>query len=105
MRQDFVQAAVVPHPNSYSHTNALEVASTLGPATTTTTTNNNTTPDVKSLVANPGPDQTVNEGLKNILLDGSKSHDLNGKITSYSWRQTTGPYVNLNSDIHTCCKI
>ncbi|MGB7953687.1 MAG: hypothetical protein WCF23_06875 [Candidatus Nitrosopolaris sp.] len=93
----FHTAAVVPHPNSYPHTNVLEVVSTFGPATTTTTTNNNTTPGVKSLVANAGPDQTVNEGLKNILLDGSKSRDLNGKITSYSWRQTTGPSVNLNS--------
>ena len=93
----FHTAAVVPHTNSYPHTNALEVASTLGPATTTTTSNNNTTPGVKSLVANAGPDQTVNEGLKNILLDGSKSRDLNGKITSYSWRQITGPSVNLNS--------
>ncbi|MRN61359.1 MAG: hypothetical protein FIO03_04795, partial [Nitrosopumilales archaeon] len=100
----FHTAAVVPHPNSYSHTNALEVASTLGPATTTTTTNNNTTPSVKSLVANAGPDQTVNEGLKNILLDGSKSHDLNGKITSYSWRQTTGPSVNLNSTVTPAVK-
>jgi hypothetical protein len=77
----FHTAAVVPHPNPYP----------------TTTTNNNTTPGVKALVANAGPDQTVNEGLKNILLDGSKSRDLNGKITSYSWRQTTGPSVNLNS--------
>ena len=77
----FHTAAVVPHPNPYP----------------TTTTNNNTTPGVKSLVANAGPDQTVKEGLKNILLDGSKSRDLNGKITSYSWRQTTGPSVNLNS--------
>jgi len=92
----FHTAAVVPHSNSYSHANALEVASTLGPATSTTT-NNNTTPVVKSLVASAGPDHTVNEGMKNIILDGSKSHDLNGKITSYSWRQTTGPSVNLNS--------
>jgi hypothetical protein len=100
----FRTVAVVPHPNSYSHTNALEVASTLDPATTTTTTNNNTTPSVKSLVANAGLDQTVNEGLKNILLDGSKSHDLNGKITSYSWRQTTGPSVNLNSTVTPAVK-
>ena len=92
----FHTAAVVPHSNSYSHANALEVASTLGPATITAT-NNNTSPVVKSLVASAGPDQTVNEGMKNIILDGSKSHDLNRKITSYSWRQTTGPSVNLNS--------
>jgi len=92
-------AAGVPQSYSYSHANVLEVARTLGPSTTstTTTTNNNSTPGVKSLVASAGPDQTVNEGMKNIILDGSKSHDLNGKITSYSWRQTTGPSVNLNS--------
>jgi hypothetical protein len=94
-------AAGVPESYSYSHANVLEVASTLGPATTstttTTTTNNNSTPGVKSLVASAGPNQKVTEGMKNIILDGSKSHDLNGKITSYSWRQTTGPYVNLNS--------
>ncbi|PWU81643.1 MAG: hypothetical protein DLM72_05990 [Candidatus Nitrosopolaris wilkensis] len=92
----FHTAAVVPHSNSYSHVNALEVASTLGPATITTI-NNNTTPAVNALVASAGPDQTVNEGMKNIILDGSKSHYLNGKITSYSWRQDTGPSVNLNS--------
>ena len=99
MPQEFIQRAGVPQSYSYSHANVLKVASTLGPATTTTTTitNNNTTPGVKSLVASAGPDQTVNEGMKNIILDGSKSHDLNGKITSYSWRQTTGPSVNLNS--------
>jgi hypothetical protein len=90
-------AAGVPQSYSYSHANVLEVKSTLGPATTTTTTNNNTTPGVKSLVASAGPDQTVNEGMKNIVLDASKSHDLIGKITTYSWRQTTGPSVNLNS--------
>jgi len=92
-------AAGVPQSYPYSHANVLKVASTLGPATTTTTTitNNNTTPGVKSLVASAGPDHTVNEGMKNIILDGSKSHDLNGKITSYLWRQTTGPSVNLNS--------
>ena len=92
----FHTSAVVPQSDSNSHANALEVATTLGP-TTTTTTKNNTTPSVKSLVASAGPDQTAKEGMKNIILDGSKSYDLNGKITTYSWRQTGGPSVNLNS--------
>jgi hypothetical protein len=92
----FHTAAVVPQSDYYYHAKALEVASTPGP-TTITSTNNNTTPSVKSLVANAGPDHTVNEGMKNIILDGSKSYDVTGKITTYSWRQTGGPSVNLNS--------
>src|SRR6266487_5758634 len=92
----FHTSAVVPQSDSYSHANTLEVASTLGP-NTTTTTNNNTTPVINSLVASAGPDKTVNEGMKNIILDGSKSYDPHGKITSYSWRQIGGPSVNLNS--------
>ena len=90
----FNSLAVVPQSDSYSHTNTLELASLLDPITTTS---NNTTPSVKSIVASAGRDQTVNEGTKNIILDGSKSYDLNGKITSYSWRQTSGPSVNLNN--------
>jgi hypothetical protein len=52
---------------------------------------------IKSPVANPGPGQTVDGGTKNVVLDGSKSYDPTGRITSYSWEQTAGPAVKLNS--------
>jgi hypothetical protein len=41
--------------------------------------------------------QTVQEGTENVTLDGSKSYDPDGKITAYSWEQTAGPIVKLNS--------
>ncbi|MDQ3970708.1 MAG: PKD domain-containing protein, partial [Thermoproteota archaeon] len=47
-------------------------------------------------VANAGPDQTVNE-TKSVTLSGRSSTDSDGTITSYSWRQTVGPTVTLNS--------
>ena len=47
-------------------------------------------------VANAGLDQTVNEKTT-VKLDGTKSHDPDGKIIgSYSWIQTSGPHVTLN---------
>ena len=51
-------------------------------------------------VANAGTNQTVNENTTGITLDGSKSFDKDGNITSYDWQQTAGPLVNL-SDIHS----
>jgi hypothetical protein len=41
--------------------------------------------------------QTVQEGTENVTLDGNKSYDPDGKITAYSWEQTAGPIVKLNS--------
>ena len=41
--------------------------------------------------------QIVQEGTENVTLDGNKSYDPDGKITAYSWEQTAGPIVKLNS--------
>ncbi|WP_343702997.1 PKD domain-containing protein [Chitinophaga sp.] len=42
-------------------------------------------------VANAGPDQTINVNEEELLLIGSGSHDPDGSIVSYSWRQLSGP--------------
>ena len=44
----------------------------------------------------PGPDQNVNAGSL-VTLDGSASYDPDGNSLTYSWRQTDGPSVMLNS--------
>jgi large repetitive protein len=44
-------------------------------------------------IANAGLDQTVNSG-DTVTLNGAASTDADGSI-SYSWRQTSGPSVNL----------
>ena len=46
-------------------------------------------------VADAGPDQTVKEGDV-VTLDGSDSADPDGQITSYLWRQTSGPSVTFS---------
>lgn len=46
-------------------------------------------------VANAGPDQTITENTT-ITLDGIASKDPDGNITSYFWRQISGPDVNLS---------
>ena len=50
----------------------------------------------RALVANAGTDQTVNAGDK-VILYGSGSKDPDGTIISYSWKQSSGPSVALNS--------
>jgi hypothetical protein len=46
--------------------------------------------------ANAGSDQTVRSGyFAFVTLDGSKSSDPNGKISSYLWQQIDGPAVTL----------
>jgi K319-like protein/Big-like domain-containing protein/NHL repeat-containing protein/6-bladed beta-propeller protein len=50
-----------------------------------------------SPVANAGTNQTVNENTTGVKLDGSKSFDGDGTITSYNWQQTSGPLVTLSS--------
>ncbi len=47
-------------------------------------------------IANAGLDQTVNAGDK-VILYGSGSKDPDGTIISYSWKQSSGPSVALNS--------
>jgi hypothetical protein len=42
--------------------------------------------------ANAGADQTVNSG-DTVTLNGAASTDTDGRISSYSWRQTAGPPV------------
>ena len=46
-------------------------------------------------VANAGPDQTIAENTT-VTLDGIASKDPDGNITSYVWRQISGPDVNLS---------
>ncbi len=45
--------------------------------------------------ATAGPDQTV-DALTTVKLNGSKSADSNGGISSYLWEQTDGPAVTLS---------
>ena len=52
-------------------------------------------PPNKPPIANAGIDQTVNAG-STVRLDGTKSGTPDGSIKSYSWMQTSGPFVRLN---------
>ncbi len=52
-------------------------------------------PPNKQPVANAGNDQTVNSG-DIVTLDGNGSKDPDGKIVSYSWKQSSGPSVGVN---------
>jgi large repetitive protein len=55
-----------------------------------------TTPPNKSPVANAGENKVVNEGTL-VTLDGTKSTDPDGGPITYSWIQTNGNPVTLNS--------
>ena len=66
-------------------------AASNNPATVTITVKHINHPPV----ANAGTNQTVNPGYV-VTLDGSKSRDPDGNITSYSWMQIAGPVVTLN---------
>ena len=46
--------------------------------------------------ADAGPDQTVDERTQ-VTLDASQSFDPDGDIAEYSWRQVSGPSVDLSS--------
>ena len=54
-------------------------------------------------IANAGPDQTVNDvdanGVESVILDGSASTDIDGKIVSYEWKE--GSTILGASDIIT----
>ena len=52
-------------------------------------------PPNKPPIANTGVNQTVNAG-DIVTLDGSKSRDPDGNITTYSWIQTAGPAVPIS---------
>jgi subtilase family serine protease len=63
-------------------------------------------------VANAGPDQTVTDadgdGAEVVSLDGSASHDDNGSVVAYEWREGTTPLgadalmaVSLAAGTHT----
>jgi hypothetical protein len=45
----------------------------------------------KAPIANAGPDQSVSSLTDSVILDGSSSHDPDGKIINYSWRKIAGP--------------
>ena len=47
--------------------------------------------------ANAGPDVDTYEGGDLVTLNGTGSSDSDGTIASYSWRQITGPTVNLSN--------
>ena len=47
-------------------------------------------------VANAGTNETTYSGYA-VALDGTGSTDPDGNITSYSWKQTSGPAVTLES--------
>lgn len=49
------------------------------------------------LLANAGPDQTVNEGDSGITLTASASTDLDNTITGYLWTQLSGTSALLSS--------
>ena len=56
-------------------------------------------------VANAGPDQTVSAG-STVTLNGGRSNDLDGKITSYSWIQTSGlPTIALQNADSSIAKV
>ena len=46
--------------------------------------------------ANAGKNQIAVEGSQ-VILDGSKSNDRDGKIESYHWQQVTGPSIPLGN--------
>jgi hypothetical protein len=46
--------------------------------------------------ANAGKNQLAVEGSQ-VILDGSKSKDRDGKIVSYHWLQITGPSIPLDN--------
>ena len=45
----------------------------------------------KPPVANAGPDQTIVKPRNFVRIDGSLSHDPDGKIVSYQWTTISGP--------------
>ena len=57
-------------------------------------TKKNVTPVVKNIQpkADAGNNQIAVEGSQ-VILDGSKSRDSDGKIESYHWQQITGPSI------------
>ena len=46
--------------------------------------------------ANPGKNQIAVEGSQ-VILDGSRSKDRDGKIESYHWQQVVGPSIALTN--------
>lgn len=48
-------------------------------------------------VAEAGPDQTVSSAKRKVILDGSASRAITGKLVKYSWRQIGGPRVTIEN--------
>jgi hypothetical protein len=86
----------------YAMTNGMLLAAN-GQGTSSETRKNNNN-NITEISSNKPPianvidsNQIVQEGTENVTLDGTKSYDPDGKITAYSWEQTSGPPVKLNS--------
>ncbi len=47
--------------------------------------------------AHAGPDQSVNEGVAAVLLDGTGSSDPDGDVLAFTWRQVAGSAVPLSN--------
>ena len=74
-------------------------ANSTKPDTVVVTVRNVNTPPL----ANAGPDQIVNEGTVNVMLNGaeSKDPDTGDNLTSYSWTQIEGPHNVILSNSNT----
>ncbi|HET7147897.1 MAG TPA: hypothetical protein VFI73_05295 [Candidatus Nitrosopolaris sp.] len=82
----------------FIQTNASKPLSVLA-TSTNNLADNHTQSGVKLLLSNASSEYLAYEGTKNIILDASNIYNAKGKITSYSWRQIGGPFVNLNSTV------
>jgi hypothetical protein len=49
-------------------------------------------------VSVPGPNQTITLPTATTILDGTGSHDPNGTVVYYKWRQVSGPSANTVVD-------
>jgi alpha-tubulin suppressor-like RCC1 family protein len=65
---------------------------------TTTPCNGYTIPSDVPPVSVPGPNQTITLPTTTTILDGSGSHDPDGTVVYYKWRQVGGPSGNTVLD-------
>lgn len=60
-----------------------------------------TPPPNQAPIANAGGDQTITLPVNQVILDGSASHDPDGKIVSWAWSQTSGPNKSVITNGNT----